>query len=143
PPLHSLQGHGFLDQTPMLLHETAHAAESCREAAARRRSNSRIGRFTAAVRRREERDMAELELTVRFLRHGTDDGVECLEESIGFAERRWSVPAEQSALVMVDCWAEHFIRSHEAASGRIIREILVPAVEVARAAGITIIHAPS
>jgi nicotinamidase-related amidase len=87
--------------------------------------------------------VADLHLTVRFLRHGTDDGVECLEENIEFAERRWSLPAEQAALVLVDCWAEHFIGSHAAASGRIIREILAPAVDAARAAGITIVHAPS
>jgi nicotinamidase-related amidase len=87
--------------------------------------------------------MHELRLPVRYYRHGTDDGVECLESNFRHEEREWSVPVEQSALVLVDCWAEHFIKSHEANSGRIMRETLLPAVEAARAAGMTIIHAPS
>jgi nicotinamidase-related amidase len=87
--------------------------------------------------------MPDLNITVRFLRHGTDDGIECLEELTGHEERQWSVPAEQSALVLVDCWAEHFIRSHERNSGRIMAETLKPALDAARAAGVTIIHAPS
>jgi hypothetical protein len=62
----------------------------------------------------------DLNLTVRYYRHGTDDGVECIERNLRPCEREWSVPAEQSALVLVDCWAEHFIKSHEANSARIM-----------------------
>jgi len=87
--------------------------------------------------------MPTLDLTVRFLRHGTDDGVSCVEPEIRHEERRWRVPAEQAALVLVDCWAEHFIESHEAASGRIMRDTLAPVVRAAREAGLTVIHAPS
>ena len=86
---------------------------------------------------------SSLRLPVRYYRHGTDDGVECLEANFRHREREWSLPAEQCALVLVDCWAEHFIRSHQEASGRIIRERLVPAVRTARAAGVTVVHAPS
>ena len=87
--------------------------------------------------------MANLELPVRFLRHGTDDGIECVEEEIFHEERQWRVPAEQSALVLVDCWAEHFIRSHQESSGRIMREVLAPVVAAARKTGVAVIHAPS
>jgi len=87
--------------------------------------------------------MSNLKLKVRYYRHGTDEGVDCVEENFRHREREWSVPVEQSALVLVDCWAEHFITSHEANSGRIMRELLLPAVQAARAAGVTIIHAPS
>jgi nicotinamidase-related amidase len=87
--------------------------------------------------------MSNLKLNVRYYRHGTDEGVECLEENFGHRERSWSVPVEQSALVLVDCWAEHFIRSHEANSSRIMREVLLPAVQTARGAGVPVIHAPS
>lgn len=87
--------------------------------------------------------MSNLRLPVRYYRHGTDDGVECVEENFRHREREWSVPAEQSALVLVDCWAEHFIKSHEANSSRIMLEVLLPAVQAARAAGVTVIHAPS
>ncbi len=57
--------------------------------------------------------VSDLNLTVRFLRHGTDEGIPCVESEIGHQEREWSIPAEQSAVVLVDCWAEHFIQSHE------------------------------
>jgi len=85
----------------------------------------------------------DLHLRVRFLRHGTDDGVECVESAIGHQEREWTIPAEQSAFVLVDCWAEHFIRSHESASGQIMEKRLRPALDAARGAGVTIVHAPS
>jgi nicotinamidase-related amidase len=85
----------------------------------------------------------DLSLRVRSLRHGTDDGIECVEPDIHYQERDWTIPPGQSALVLVDCWAEHFIKSHQAASGRILEEVLAPVVETARAAGITVIHAPS
>lgn len=87
--------------------------------------------------------MSNLQLPVRYYRHGTDEGIECIEENFRHREREWSVPAEQAALVLVDCWAEHFIKSHEANSGRIMQEVLLPAVQAARAAGVTVIHAPS
>jgi nicotinamidase-related amidase len=87
--------------------------------------------------------MPGLQLPVRYYRHGTEPGVECVEGNFRHGEREWAVPVEQSALVLVDCWAEHFIKSHEANSGRIMRETLLPAVQAARAAGVTVIHAPS
>jgi nicotinamidase-related amidase len=87
--------------------------------------------------------MADLLLTVRFRRHGADEGIPCVEAEIGYAEREWRIPAEQAALVLVDCWAEHFITSHQENSGRIMREVLAPVVEAARRAGVTIVHAPS
>lgn len=87
--------------------------------------------------------MPDLKLTVRSLRHGTDEGVECVEPDICYAEREWSIPAEQAALVLVDCWSEHFIRSHAANSARMMQEVLKPVLTAARASGVTIIHAPS
>lgn len=87
--------------------------------------------------------MPSLNLSVRYQRHGTDDGIPCREEHIGYQAREWTLPTEQTALVLVDCWAEHFIETHQENSGRIMRETLAPVVEAARAAGITIIHAPS
>lgn len=87
--------------------------------------------------------MPDLKLSVRYYRHGTDDGVECREENFRHRDMEWRVPVEQAALVLVDCWAEHFIRTHEENSGRIMRELLKPAVQAARAAGMTVVHAPS
>lgn len=87
--------------------------------------------------------MSELELTVRFLRHGTDPDIPCVERELVHVERCWRLPPEQCALVLVDCWAEHFIASHAAESARIMRETLRPVVDAARRAGVAIVHAPS
>lgn len=87
--------------------------------------------------------MPDLHLTVRYYRHGTDEGSECTEANFSHREREWFVPSEQAALVMVDCWAEHYVRSHQENSGRIMRENLLPAAKAARAAGLTVVHAPS
>ena len=75
--------------------------------------------------------MADLNLTVRWLRHATDEGVPCTECAIMRGTRDWRVPAEQSAFVLVDCWAEHFIESHQASSARIMRDVLRPVVDAA------------
>ncbi len=84
-----------------------------------------------------------MNLTVRYLRHGTDDGVPCREPAIRLQEREWTLPPAQAAFVLVDCWAEHFIESHAEDSARMMRERLVPVLDAARRAGILIIHAPS
>src|SRR6184192_3846882 len=95
------------------------------------------------IQERNRKPMPDLTLTVRSLRHGTDDGIECVESEIRYAEREWTVPAEAAALVLVDCWAEHFIRSHAENSARIMREVLKPVLQAARAVGVTVVHAPS
>lgn len=68
---------------------------------------------------------------------------EAVEINNRYVEKVWPLPAEQTALVMVDCWDVHPIRSHEANSARLCEEVIRPAVDACHRVGVTVIHAPS
>ena len=87
--------------------------------------------------------MAALELPLRYYRLGADPGQRTHEATCGHVEITWSVPTAEAALVLVDCWHDHYIVSHEERSGQIIRERVAPVAEACRQAGVTVIHAPS
>ncbi|MBI2299627.1 MAG: cysteine hydrolase family protein [Armatimonadetes bacterium] len=87
--------------------------------------------------------MTTLQLPVRWYPTVTPEDVECLETNGSYLTATWPLAAEQSALVMVDCWDTHPILSHLENSGRIIREVVKPLLDTCKAAGITIVHAPS
>jgi len=87
--------------------------------------------------------MRVLSLPVRRQRTVTDPGIPCREENLGVHELTWRIPVEQAALVLIDCWDEHPLVSHLERSGRIMRQVILPTVEACRAAGVTIVHAPS
>ncbi|MFH1569588.1 MAG: isochorismatase family protein, partial [Gemmatimonadota bacterium] len=53
------------------------------------------------------------------------------------------VPVGQAALVLVDVWATHYIDSWLARAAQVTRERIAPLLAAARAAGLTVIHAPS
>ncbi len=85
----------------------------------------------------------QINIPVRYYRLWTDLDVDCIEGNFHYVERPWALPTEQTALVMVDVWDIHYIRSHEEISGKITREKIAPLVDACREVGITIIHAPS
>ncbi|MBT6145857.1 MAG: cysteine hydrolase family protein, partial [Gemmatimonadetes bacterium] len=60
-----------------------------------------------------------------------------------FVERSLPLSTEQTALVLVDVWATHYIDSWLQRAAEITRQKIVPLIEALRAAGVTIIHAPS
>ena len=84
-----------------------------------------------------------LNLPVRWYPTVTAPDVECREPNGAYQHAVWPLKAAQTALVMVDCWDTHPILTHLENSGRIIREVLRPTIDACRAAGMTIIHAPS
>ena len=53
------------------------------------------------------------------------------------------LPVHQTALVLVDLWNVHFIESWIERAAQITTEAVVPVLDAARAAGVTIVHAPS
>ena len=53
------------------------------------------------------------------------------------------LPVDETALVLVDLWNVHFIESWIARAARITKECVVPVLDAARQAGLTIVHAPS
>ena len=85
----------------------------------------------------------QIEIPVRYYRLWTDLDVDCIEENFHYVESTFVLPTDQMALVMVDVWDIHYIRSHEELSGQITRERIAPLAETYREVGVTVIHAPS
>ena len=87
--------------------------------------------------------MPALHLPVRYQRTCADPGVPTEESNFELTTLEHDYPVEQTALVLVDCWDSHYIKSHERLTGEIMRKTLKPVIEALRGAGMTIVHAPS
>ena len=87
--------------------------------------------------------MPILDLPVRYFQDSTPDGVPCREEHFIRREVGMALPLEQTALVLVDLWDNHFIESWLERAARVTREEVVPVIEAARRAGLAVVHAPS
>jgi nicotinamidase-related amidase len=84
-----------------------------------------------------------LDLPCRYYRVYTDEDVPCDEPNFGFVERSLPVPVAQAALVLVDVWSTHYIDSWLRRAAGITRTRIVPLLDAARRAGMTVIHGPS
>lgn len=65
------------------------------------------------------------------------------EASERYVEAVWPLRLSETALLLVDVWDWHSIRSHRERAAEITRSRILPLVEAARQAGIVVIHAPS
>jgi nicotinamidase-related amidase len=83
-----------------------------------------------------------LTLPVRYYQDSTPVGVPCREENFERREIDMDLPVEQTALVLIDLWHNHFIDSWIERAGKVLREQVLPAIDAARLAGLPIIHAP-
>jgi nicotinamidase-related amidase len=84
-----------------------------------------------------------VKLTVRYLAMhstGPDDNVEA---GIRPVDEVYELHRASLALVLVDTWNKHPIRSHEQSTAAVMRERIAPLLPVARAAKIPVIYAPS
>jgi nicotinamidase-related amidase len=84
-----------------------------------------------------------VKLTLRYLvmhSTGPDDNVEA---SIRPVEEAHEIEPASTALVLVDTWNKHPIRSHAESTAAVMRERIAPLLPAARAAGIPVIYAPS
>src|SRR5918911_1717435 len=84
-----------------------------------------------------------LRLPVRYLSmHSTcpDDNVEA---NIAPTDTVLELDPRQTALVLVDVWNKHHVKSHMERTGQIMRERIAPLLPVVRQAGIRVIYAPS
>lgn len=88
-------------------------------------------------------NMETLSLKVRYYQDSTPANVKCREEYFIRRELQMKLPVKKTALILVDLWNVHFIDSWVERAEQITRETIVPAIEMSRAAGLTIIHAPS
>ena len=87
--------------------------------------------------------MPALRLSLRTYQRQLEPGVECVEANFHYEEWPVVIPLDQAALVLVDLWDTHYIRSHAERTAEITRTRIAPAVAAARGAGIAVIHAPS
>ena len=84
-----------------------------------------------------------LDLKVQYFQDSPPAGRPYREEHFIRRHVQMELPVEQTALVLVDLWDNHFIESWLERADRITREAVVPVLERARQTGLTIVHAPS
>jgi nicotinamidase-related amidase len=87
--------------------------------------------------------MAELKLKVQYFQDGTPLDIPCREENFIRRELQFSLPVGQTALVLVDLWNVHHIQSWVERAEAMTRNVIGPLIAKARAAGLTIVQAPS
>lgn len=85
----------------------------------------------------------KLELRVRYYQDTTPPGVPCTESNFKRQEILMPLPVEATALVLVDFWNDLHIKSWLERAKKITINVILPVIEKARAAKLTIIHAPS
>ena len=84
-----------------------------------------------------------LDLKVQYFQDSPPEGLPYREEHFIRRAVQMPLPVEQTALVLVDMWDNHFIESWLERAVQITKEKVAPALEAARAAGLTIVHATS
>ena len=87
--------------------------------------------------------MPSLDLTVRYFQDSPSPGKPYREEHFIRREVDMRLAVDETALVLVDLWDNHFIESWLERAERVTKEAVVPVIEAARSAGLTIVHAPS
>jgi len=88
--------------------------------------------------------MKTIGIPTRYYRLYRDDSpFQCDEQDFHYQDEELSLPAGQCALVLVDCWNNHYAGSWLRRGAAIIREVVLPVVEATRQAGIPVIHAPT
>ena len=86
--------------------------------------------------------MTTLDLPLRYYWLPTSADVPGDEHNYAHGEQAFSIPTAQAAVVVVDAWDYHFLRSHFARTSEICRRKIAPVLAAARRAGVTIVHAP-
>ncbi len=87
--------------------------------------------------------MKDLSFICRYGREYTAPDIPCREENFGWHEREITVPAAQTALVLVDCWDRHPVESFQERAAQIAHEKISPTLEACRESGVMVVHAPS
>ena len=87
--------------------------------------------------------MNTLRIPTRFYRLFKQGSHECDEQDFHYVKEQLEVPKDQAALVLVDCWDNHYARSWLRRAQDIIRNVIVPLADVSRKMGIPVIHAPT
>ena len=89
------------------------------------------------------KNMPHIEIPVRYGREITDPSREPHERNLRSGKLRWSLPVQETALVLVDCWDYFPLESFVTRAAEICRTKIRPVLEACRELGVTVIHAPS
>ena len=81
-------------------------------------------------------------MEVRYYQDSTPVDVPCREENFERREIEMGLPIDQTALVLVDLWQDHFIESWIERAAQVLREKVLPVIDAARSGGISVIHGP-
>ena len=87
--------------------------------------------------------MKTLNLCVRYFQDSTPADVPCRETAFIRREFEMLLPVAETALVLVDLWNVHFIESWIERAKQVTVDCVVPVIDTARRAGLTIVHASS
>ena len=87
--------------------------------------------------------MGALNIPVRYWAMHSGSPQENLESNVHYVKPVWDIETTEAALIMVDIWGSHAWKSHMDRSMDIAAKKIVPLVEAARTAGVTIAHAPA
>jgi nicotinamidase-related amidase len=85
--------------------------------------------------------MKSISLDVRYYASPRKAYVE--EKDFQLSTLSFDYPVDQIALVMVDVWSDHYVKTHLDRGRDITLKRIVPVAEAFRAIGATVIHAPS
>jgi len=84
-----------------------------------------------------------LRLPARYLSMHSTEPDNNVEANIALTETVLELDPRATALVLVDVWNKHHVKSHMERTGQIMREQIAPLLPPVRAAGIPVIYAPS
>jgi len=84
-----------------------------------------------------------MHLRVRYFQDSTPEDTPCREESFIRRDLEMALPLAETALILVDVWNNHFNESWLERARKVTTDAIVPALHAARAAGLTVVHAPS
>ena len=85
-----------------------------------------------------------IQLSVRHVLHEPNPPhLPYREEHFGYVHLPVSIPPEQAALVLVDCWDQIIVESFQERAERICEMTIRPVLEASRSVGMTVVHAPS
>ncbi len=85
----------------------------------------------------------ELRFDVRYLAMRSTGPEDNIEANIWPIEEAITIDPTQVAMVLVDTWNKHPVKSHLESTGTIMRTLIAPLLHAVRSAGVPLIYAPS
>jgi len=87
--------------------------------------------------------MVNIEIPVRYGREITERDCQSHETNLGYGALNWTLPIDETALVLVDCWGDFPLGSFVERAGEACKTKIRPVLEACRDLGVAVIHAPS